>query len=177
VGIFLNIILAISVTLDSFIVGKSVDKKIRFTLISISFAHVVLFFIGVKVGDIIEPYIGAYDHWVSFIVFLFLALNSYKDLIVEEPILKLDNIFKILITTFALSIDAFAVGASSQYEIQYLELVIVIIAISAPFFCYLGYKLKNEMIKHSHKLLYFSEGTFFLIIGSFILYSHLTGGY
>jgi hypothetical protein len=47
-GILLNIILAISVTLDSFIVGKSVDKKIKFTLISISFAHVTLFFIGVK---------------------------------------------------------------------------------------------------------------------------------
>jgi hypothetical protein len=46
-GILLNIILAISVTLDSFIVGKSVDKKIKFTLISISFAHVALFFIGV----------------------------------------------------------------------------------------------------------------------------------
>ena len=119
-------------------------------------------------------------YFVSFAVVGWLDVftrNEYKDLIVEEPILKLDNIFKILITTFALSIDAFAVGASSQYEIQYLELVIVIIAISAPFFCYLGYKLKNEMIKYSHKLLYFSEGTFFLIIGSFILYSHLTGGY
>jgi putative Mn2+ efflux pump MntP len=54
-GILLNIILAISVTLDSFIVGKSVDKKIKFTLISISFAHVALFFIGVKVGDQIGP--------------------------------------------------------------------------------------------------------------------------
>ena len=43
-GILLNIILAISVTLDSFIVGKSVDKKIAFTLISISLAHVLLFF-------------------------------------------------------------------------------------------------------------------------------------
>src|SRR6056300_1313432 len=148
-GILLNIILAISVTLDSFIVGKSVDKKIKFTLISISFAHVILF----------------------------LALSSYKDLISEEPVFKLDNTLKILLTTFALSIDAFAVGASSQHEIQYLELVIVIIAVSAPIFCYLGYKLKNEMIKHSHKLLYFSEGTFFLIIGSYILYSHISGGY
>jgi putative Mn2+ efflux pump MntP len=108
---------------------------------------------------------------------LFLAISSYKDLISEEPIFQLDNIFKILLTTFALSIDAFAVGASSQHEIQYLELVIIIIAVSAPVFCYLGYRLKNEMIKHSHKLLYFSEGTFFLLIGSFILYSHIKGGY
>ena len=104
-------------------------------------------------------------------------LTHYNELAFMGFIEVLLNIFKILITIFTLSIDAFAVGASSQYEIQYLELVIVIIAISAPFFCYLGYKLKNEMIKHSHKLLYFSEGTFFLIIGSFILYSHLTGGY
>ncbi|MDA9177098.1 manganese efflux pump [Candidatus Pelagibacter sp.] len=176
-GILLNIILAISVTLDSFIVGKSVDKKIKFTLISISFAHVALFFIGVKVGDQIGPFVSNFDHWISFVVFLFLAISSYKDLISEEPIFQLDNIFKILLTTFALSIDAFAVGASSQHEIQYLELVIIIIAVSAPVFCYLGYKLKNEMIKHSHKLLYFSEGTFFLIIGSYILYSHISGGY
>src|SRR6056300_102879 len=167
-GILLNIILAISVTLDSFIVGKSVDKKIKFTLISISFAHVTLFFIGVKIGDQIGPFVSSFDHWISFIVFLFLALSSYKDLISEEPVFKLDNTLKI---------DAFAVGASSQHEIQYLELVIVIIAVSAPIFCYLGYKLKNEMIKHSHKLLYFSEGTFFLIIGSYILYSHISGGY
>jgi putative Mn2+ efflux pump MntP len=107
----------------------------------------------------------------------FWPLSSYKDLISEEPVFQLDNTFKILLTTFALSIDAFAVGASSQHEIQYLELVIIIIAVSAPIFCYLGYKLKNEMIKHSHKLLYFSEGTFFLIIGSYILYSHISGGY
>jgi hypothetical protein len=53
----------------------------------------------------------------------------------------------------------------------------LIIALSAPIFCFLGYRLKNEMIKHSHKLLYFSEGTFFLLIGSFILYSHIKGGY
>ena len=176
-GILLNIVLAISVTLDSFIVGKSVDKKIKFTLISISFAHVALFFIGVKVGDQIGLFVSNFDHWISFVVFLFLAISSYKDLISEEPIFQLDNIFKILLTTFALSIDAFAVGASSQHEIQYLELVIFIIAVSAPIFCYLGYKLKNEMIKHSHKLLYFSEGTFFLIIGSYILYSHISGGY
>jgi putative Mn2+ efflux pump MntP len=176
-GILLNIVLAISVTLDSFIVGKSVDKKIKFTLISISFAHVALFFIGVKVGDQIGPFVGNFDHWISFVVFLFLAISSYKDLISEEPIFQLDNIFKILLTTFALSIDAFAVGASSQHEIQYLELVIIIIAVSAPVFCFLGYRLKNEMIKHSHKLLYFSEGTFFLLIGSFILYSHIKGGY
>ena len=176
-GILLNIILAISVTLDSFIVGKSVDKKIKFTLISISFAHVALFFIGVKVGDQIGPVVSNFDHWISFVVFLFLAISSYKDLISEEPIFQLDNIFKILLTTFALSIDAFAVGASSQHEIQYLELVIIIIAVSAPVFYYLGYRLKNEMIKHSHKLLYFSEGTFFLIIGSYILYSHISGGY
>ena len=175
--ILLNIVLAISVTLDSFIVGKSVDKKIKFTLISISFAHVALFFIGVKVGDQIGPVVSNFDHWISFVVFLFLAISSYKDLISEEPIFQLDNIFKILLTTFALSIDAFAVGASSQHEIQYLGLVILIIALSAPIFCFLGYRLKNEMIKHSHKLLYFSEGTFFLLIGSFILYSHIKGGY
>ena len=176
-GILLNIILAISVTLDSFIVGKSVDKKIAFTLISISLAHVLLFLIGVKIGDEIGPLISKYDHWVSFTVFLFLSLSCYKDLFSEEPVFKLDNVFKILITTLALSIDAFAVGASSHHEIEYLGLVIIIIGISAPFFCYLGYKLKKEMIKHSHKLLHFSEGTFFLIIGSFILYSHLSGGY
>lgn len=176
-AILLNIILGISVTLDSFIVGKSIDKKIKFTLFTISFAHVLLFLIGVKIGDLIGPYVASYDHWISFVVFLFLAISSYKDIVSEEPLFKLDNTFKILLTTFALSIDAFAVGASSQHEIQYLKLVIVIIAISAPSFCYLGYKLKNELIKHSHKLLYFSEGTFFLIIGSFILYSHLTGGY
>ncbi len=79
-GILLNIILAISVTLDSFIVGKSVDKKIAFTLISISLAHVLLFLIGVKIGDEIGPLISKYDHWVSFTVFLFLSLSCYKDL-------------------------------------------------------------------------------------------------
>ena len=65
----LNIILAISVTLDSFIVGKSVDKKILFTLFSITISHVALFFIGLKVGDQIGPYIGPYDHWFSFFIF------------------------------------------------------------------------------------------------------------
>ena len=98
-GILLNIILAISVTLDSFIVGKSVDKKIAFTLISISLAHVLLFLIGVKIGDEIGPLISKYDHWVSFTVFLFLSLSCYKDLFSEEPVFKLDNVFKILITT------------------------------------------------------------------------------
>lgn len=173
----LNIILAVSVTLDSFIVGKSVDKKISFTLFSITIAHVALFFIGLEVGDQIGPYIGPYDHWFSFFIFLFLALSSYKDLISEEPTFKLDNLFKILVTTFVLSIDAFAVAASSQHEIKFPLIVIVLIGIFAPLFCYLGYKLKNEMIKYSYKLLHFSEGTFFLIIGSFILYSHISGGY
>jgi len=42
-SITLNIILAVSVTLDSFIVGKSLDKKIYFTLFSITIAHVALF--------------------------------------------------------------------------------------------------------------------------------------
>jgi putative Mn2+ efflux pump MntP len=176
-SIVLNILLAISVTLDSFIVGKSVDKKINFTLLCITLSHVVLFFIGLKVGNQIAPFIGPYDHWFSFIIFLFLALSSYKDLISHEPILRLDNLYKILITTFVLSLDAFAVATSTQHEIKFPILVLVLIALFAPLFCYLGFKLKNEMIKHSHKLLHFSEGTFFLVIGSSILYSHITGGY
>ena len=61
------------------------------------------------------------------------------------------------------------VGASDVVPLEVL--------VHRSLFCYLGYKLKNEMIKYSYKLLHFSEGTFFLIIGSFILYSHISGGY
>lgn len=82
-------------------------------------AEALVFFLGTIAGAKIISQFDFIDHWISFTLLLFVALHMIYESVTElkqknyitQP-KKFHSFFKILIVSFATSLDAFAVGVS-----------------------------------------------------------------
>ena len=55
----------------------------------------------------------------------------------------------------------------------FLILSLILVAIFAPLFCYLGYESIHRLAKISHRTFYFLETIFFLVLAINIYYNHI----
>ena len=171
--------LAVSVTLDSVVLGKQRYFPIKFIMALSSFFHVTAFVFGLFLGEQLIGLIVHFDHWVSFAVFGLLGVSCYKVILLpdKKDQIELKSVPKLLLAVFALSIDAAAVGASSKGLIEEPLYVLASIGLLSPAFIFLGSLAKVWLTTRNDNLLKFIEGSLFISIGAMIVFSHISGGF
>jgi len=172
-------LLALSVTLDSVVLGKQrfFSKKLIMTLSSL--AHAAAFGLGLVLGEQLIVLIGHFDHWVAFAVFGLLGISCYKVALLpaRRGDLQINQLSKLLLAILALSMDAAAVGASSKGLIEQPVYVLFSIAILSPVFILIGSLMRRRFQPKNEGWLKFLEGSMFLFIGATIVASHIHGGF
>ncbi len=111
---YFTITLALGVSIDSFVVGRHINHRIFTALFLVSFSHFLFFLTGLYAGEFFYKLVGPFMNWLAFIIFLYLTYDALKNFFYESKIILIDNIKKIILITIPLSIDAFAVSASSK---------------------------------------------------------------
>lgn len=117
------VLIGLVLSVDSFSAALAMGTRpykiqdlLKFALSS-SMAEAFFTVLGALAGAKMAGVIDAYDHWVSFIILVIVALhmiyeslNDKKD--EQEKDKQFHSFFKILIVSFATSLDAFAVGVT-----------------------------------------------------------------
>lgn len=133
---------------------------------------------GYLLGGLFASALGAFDHWIAFILLGGLGIKMILDArnAAEESIASPFRTNKLLVLGIATSLDAFAVGISfSLLEISLTETVTVIgvvtflLCLPAVWF---GARLGKSMAKRAEIF----GGIVLVLMGSKILIEHLMGG-
>ncbi|MCF0178445.1 MAG: manganese efflux pump [Bacteroidales bacterium] len=151
--------------------------------ISGSFAIVQALFIllGWALGNSFYRYIESFDHWVAFLLLLFIGgkmvLESLKKESDEAPT-DLLNTGKLIISAIATSIDALAVGISfAMLDFSWMKIgwTFIIVAVVTAASSELGLGGGRWLSKFSGKYSNLIGGLILISIGIKILLEHIVG--
>lgn len=190
-GIFEILLTAIGLSMDALAV--SVCKGLSMKKVHVKNAAIIaLFFGGFQalmpflgwiLGVRFKSYIEAFDHWIAFILLLFIGGKMILDCLKEEPdtdISKCDcsekiKIKEMTLMAIATSIDALAVGIAMAVLEKSTNILGAITIIGAVTFAlclagvYIGNKFGNKFEKNAQ----FAGGVILILIGIKILLEHL----
>lgn len=141
---------------------------------SSSIAEVIFTFLGAMAGARLAKQVDAYDHWVSFIILLIVAFHmvyeSFQDQHTEQSEKKFHSFLKILIVSFATSLDAFAVGVSLGLSQKPLIPFVTSIGAFAFFATVLGMQIaKRASLKLGNMINLFGAVILILLAISFLI--------
>jgi len=173
------VLIAISVTMDSLLLGKQRAFSTLNLMLSASIVHVIAFGFGLLLGETLVGLVGKFDHWVALIVFGLLGLSCLKSAAFAEYHVEPDveSWPKLLLMIFGLSIDAAAVGATSGGLLVKPVATLAAIGLFAPVFVVLGRGVLNALTTNHARLLKLFEGVLFWVVGTTIVLSHTQGGF
>lgn len=182
-GILELFILAIGLSMDAFAV--SICKGLSVQQLSVKHMFLVgAYFggfqalmpaIGYMLGSQFEHMIVSIDHWIAFLLLLFIGGNMIKESR-ENDVDELDDDFGIktmLLLAVATSIDALAVGVT--FAFLHVNIVAAVLFIGCiTFMCSaIGVKLGHVFgVKYKSKA-EFAGGVILILIGTKILLEHL----
>ncbi len=174
---------AIGLSMDSFAVSvvngfsiKELNPK-NILLIATSFAifQTAMPVIGWFAGTTVESYIKNFDHWIAFILLLYLGSGMlYRS--GEEKQLSGGNVIKlstVITQSFATSVDALAVGLSFAVLEMGILYPVLIIGVTTFLFSVFGLligKLSGKKLQRSSEII---GGIILILIGLRILVEHL----
>lgn len=185
-GIIELLLIAIGLSMDAFAV--SVCKGLAMKKVTLKELCIVgLWFggfqalmpaIGHLLGSAFEKYITPIDHWVAFVLLVFIGANMIKEALSKDEEEADDSLgFKtMLIMAIATSIDALAVGITFAFLIEtisYLIFAISAIGITTFLLSALGVKIGNIFgVKYKSKA-ELAGGIILILLGIKILLEHL----
>ncbi len=185
----LNILLiSIGVGMDTFAVCLCkgfLNKNLslyKIFLISFCFGifHIIMPSLGSFLGDFFRIWIQKADHWFAFIILSFIGIKMIYESLKDNEETNINNeisLKTIFFLSFALSIDAFAVGITLPF--LKLPLIISIISMGFTIFLlsilgiFLGKKLGDHLGNHLDKKAEIFGGLILLFIGLKILLEHI----
>lgn len=190
-SIFELFIIAIGVSMDAFAIsvckGLSCDKKPRKTalLCGIWFGlfQMLMPLIGFLIGSVFASYIEQFDHWIAFILLLFIGGKmiiealSKKELPLEADEIqnkKNDLSFsKMLLLAIATSIDALAVGVTFAMVKTNIFVAISLIGFFTFTLSFVGAIVGKHFGEKHRKIATFLGGLVIVLMGAKILIEHL----
>ena len=176
------VLISLALSIDCFTLSVCISsvsklKKHEFGLIPLHFGffHLIMIIIGYFVGNFFKTFIEGIDHWVAFILIssvgiklIIESLNKNKK---RTP--KLTSEWKLLMISFATSIDALVIGMTFSFimsTIYSAALTIgIIVFIVSSLGLLIGYKIKKLKITY----LDLAAGIVLIGIGTNILLRHL----
>ncbi len=188
-GIIELLIIAVGVSMDAFAVsvckGLSCPEKPKKTalLCGIWFGlfQMIMPIIGYLIGSVFESMIERFDHWIAFILLLFiggkmlLEALSKKDLPLENDEEDKNDlsISKMLLLAIATSIDALAVGVTFAMVETNIFVAISLIGIFTFTLSFVGALIGKHFGEKHRKIATFLGGLVIVLIGVKILIEHL----
>ncbi|MDO4378133.1 MAG: manganese efflux pump MntP family protein [Erysipelotrichia bacterium] len=174
------LVIAIGLSMDAFSVsvckGLSVEKvQTKHVLLCGLFFGIfqaVMPAIGYFIGSAFANYVEKFDHWVAFVLLLYIGINMIKEAKQEE---KMDADFSLKTMTLmaiATSIDALTIGVSFAFlKVNLLISVLAIGLITFTLSCIgvvLGHKIGSKFSSRAEIL----GGAVLIILGIKILIEH-----
>ena len=176
------ILIGIGVSADAFAVSVSKGLSIK----NIKINHIIIIGLWFGIFQFLMPFIGfilslnfytlilQYDHWISFVLLVFLGIKMIKDKDNEELNINID--FKtMLILSIATSIDALAVGVAYNFAYGKTNYLITFIVIGILTFILssvgviIGNLFNKKIARYANKV----GGIILISIGTNILLKHL----
>lgn len=176
------LLIGIGLAMDAFAVSickglsmKKLDKK-KTAIIGLYFGvfQGLMPVIGYFLGKGFENFVTSIDHWIAFILLVFIGGNMIKEAFKEEEKVNDDVSFKtMIILAIATSIDALAIGITFAFLgvniwLSVLAIGIITFAISA-----IGVIIGNKFGDKYEKKAQIFGGIILIIIGAKILIEHL----
>ena len=187
-GILELLIIAIGVSMDAFAVsvckGLACHEKPRKTalLCGVWFGvfQMLMPLVGYLIGSVFANYIEDFDHWIAFILLLFIGGKMIKDAFAKElPDEECDeksndlSPTKMLVLAIATSIDALAIGVTFAMINTNMFIAIPAIGICTFTFSFIGAIIGKKFgEKHRKKATLFG-GLILIAMGIKILIEHL----
>lgn len=179
-------LLAVALSIDAFIVSfscglvvKKNKKKNGYKMAAANgFAQFAMPVLGWYGTNTIGDYVGAFDHWIVFFVFLILGLKFIKDAMENKEAscnLPVKHItFKVLlIASFATSIDAFVAGVSLYFISVSIWLAAILIGVVTFINSLIGFRMNKLFKKIPTKYIEAAAGVILITLGTKILIEHL----
>ena len=180
------LLIGVGLAMDAFAVSickglcmKKVNKKQAF-IIALFFGafQALMPFIGWALGTQFEQYIVNFDHWIAFVLLVFIGGQMIKEALGEEeeivcptePKLDLKELFMLAIAT---SIDALAVGVTFAFLRYPIVEAISIIGVVTFIICIAGVYIGNYFGTKYKKKAEMAGGIILILIGVKILLEHL----
>ncbi len=178
------IIIAIGLSMDSFAVsitnGLTIRdlnvKRILMISFSLAFFQGLMPLIGWLAGIGIERYIREFDHWIAFLLLLFIGGKMIYEGLLRKNGIEKDTELKILTLigqSFATSIDAFAVGISFAFLNSSIVTPVLLIGLVTFIVSMIGLQLGKYFGKRIGKSVEIFGGIVLIGIGVKILIEHL----
>lgn len=130
--------------------------------------------IGYFLGKGFENFVTQIDHWIAFVLLLFIGANMIKDSFNDNEDENDDTGFKtMIILAIATSIDALAIGITFAFLGTNIVLATSIIGILTFVLSAIGVIIGNRFGNRYEKVAKIIGGTILIIMGAKILFEHL----
>lgn len=182
-GIVEIIFIAVGLAMDAFAV--SICKGLSMSKMDWKKAGVIgLYFggfqggmplIGYFLGVGFEEKIKSIDHWLAFVLLVFIGVNMIKEALSKEEECLNDNVdFKsMIILAIATSIDALAVGVTFAFLSVNIILAVCLITIITFVISCIGVKIGNVFGDKYKAKAEIAGGVILILLGTKILLEHL----
>ncbi len=180
------ILIAIGLAMDAFAV--SVCKGLSMKKISIKKLLIIALYFGIFqalmpvigyfLGESFENLVTSIDHWIAFILLLFIGINMLKEAFgkSEDDNKNDDTGFKtMIILGLATSIDALAVGITFAFLEINIFVIATIIGVITFIISAIGVVIGNKFGDKYEKKAEILGGVILILIGIKILLEHLIG--
>lgn len=134
--------------------------------------------IGWTFGRVLVQYIAAYDHWLVFGLLCLIGGKMVRDSLCHSSYINKRDPTRgivLVVLSVATSIDALAVGFSLAFLRVEIWLPSLIIGLVAAILSLIGVSLGNRLGTGLGRWAELMGGCILILIGSRILYSHLSG--
>ena len=183
-GILEVVLIAIGLAMDAFAVsickGLSM-KKMSWKKAIIVGGYFGIFqglmpVIGYFLGTTFENLVTKIDHWIAFVLLVFIGINMLKEAFGNESENCNDNVdFKTMVVlAIATSIDALAVGITFAFLKTNIVLASILIAIITFVVCIIGVKIGNKFGDKYERKAETVGGLILILMGIKILLEHLS---
>ncbi len=177
------LLIAISLSFDTFAISISsglVYQQIKFfeaskIAITLAFFQTMMPLAGWGFGEQIRPYIEPFDHWIAFVLLLFLGFKMLREAFKIKEKKDFNPLHSLTLLTMAIatSIDALAVGFTFSIiniPILYSALIIGFVTYFASM---LGIFIGKKISFKNSSWIEVIGGIILIIIGTKILIEHL----
>lgn len=176
------VILALGLSMDAFSVAIAKGMAARDMTLAKALRQAVVFglveaiapIIGWMLGCAAHQWIQSVDHWIAFVLLFILGMRcifgAWSD---NEPNAEFGGGFWLFMTAIATSIDAIVIGISLAFLQANIWVAAVFIGIATTMMVTIGLTLGQRLGERFGRGAMSVGGLMLIVIGSYILYSHL----
>ena len=129
--------------------------------------------LGYYAASMFQTYIENYDHWVAFLLLVYLGWNMLREAKSSCPIIKSYGVKDMFLLAVATSIDALAVGISFAFLQVNIWQAAVVIGLTTFVFSFVGCTCGTIIGEYGREKAEMAGGIVLIVLGCKILLEHL----